>query len=465
MNTHLVLLLAYSVGLVALGAWIGRLVRGPRDFFVADRALPALLLFATMLAANIGAGSTVGAASLGYRQGLSAWWWNGSAGIGSLLLAWWIGPRIWQEAKRREYLTVGDFIEAHYGRSARALTSAVLWVATLVILAAQLIGVASILHVVAGVPRPAGAALGGVVIVCYFVAGGLLSSAWVNLAQLIILLAGFIVATPLAVAAAGGIGAIADSPDLPSGFFSFAGPHGSGVLLLALLGPAFMVSPGLLQKIFGAVDARAVRIGVAANGVALMCFGVIPPVLGMVTRVLHPTLATPDLALPTVLVHHLPPAIGSLALAAVFSAEVSSADAVLFMLSTSLSQDLYRRFLRPDASDEQVLSVARGAAIGGGIAGIGLAAIIPTVIGALAVFYGVLTVVLFVPIVAALHLRRAGAPEALASVLAGMSVLVATHLHTGGAALGGWRPETLGLASAGAAFGSVLAARWRRPHD
>ena len=69
---------------------------------MAGRALPALLLFATMLAANIGAGSTVGAASLGYRQGLSAWWWNGSAGIGSLLLAWWIGPRIWREAKRRE---------------------------------------------------------------------------------------------------------------------------------------------------------------------------------------------------------------------------------------------------------------------------------------------------------------------------------------------------------------------------
>ena len=165
MNTHLVLLLAYSVGLVVLGAWVGRRVRGPRDFFVAGRALPAVLLFATMLAANIGAGSTVGAAGLGYRQGLSAWWWNGSAGIGSLLLALWIGPRIWQEAKRREYLTVGDFIEAHYGRSTRALTSALLWLGKLVILAAQLIGVASILHVVAGVRHLVGPALGGVVMV------------------------------------------------------------------------------------------------------------------------------------------------------------------------------------------------------------------------------------------------------------------------------------------------------------
>ena len=286
-----------------------------------------------------------------------------------------------------------------------------------------------------------------------------------NLAQLVVLLGGFLIATPLALGAAGGLGAVLQAPALPAGFLSFTGPHGSAVLLLALLGPAFIVSPGLLQKVYGAVDVRAVRVGVAANGLALMCFGFMPPALGMVARVLHPSLPSPDLALPTVLVRDLPPAVGSLALAAVFSAEVSSADAVLFMLSTSLSQDLYRRFLRPDASDRQVLRVARAAAVGGGLAGIVLAAMIPTVIGALTVFYGLLTVALFVPIVAALHLRRAGAPEALASILAGVSVLVGVHLHTGGAPLGGWRPETLGLVTAAAAFGLVLAARWSRPHD
>jgi SSS family solute:Na+ symporter len=462
MNTHLVLLLAYSAGLVALGAWIGKLVRGSRDFFVAGRSLSPLLLFATMLAANIGAGSTVGAASLGFRQGVSAWWWNGSAGIGSLLLAWWVGPRIWRQATRREYLTVGDFVEAHYGRGVRALTSSLLWVGTLVILAAQLIGVASILDVVAGVPRPAGAALGGVVIVSYFVAGGLLSSAWVNLAQLVVLLGGFLVATPLAVGAAGGVGALVAGPSVPGHFASLTGPGGSGVMLLALLGPAFIVSPGLLQKVYGAADERAIRVGVTANGLALMCFGFLPPVIGMVARVLHPAIASPDLALPTVLAHDLPPAVGSLALAAVFSAEVSSADAVLFMLSTSLSQDLYKRFVRPGASDRDVLAVARGAAVAGGLAGVALAAMIPTVIAALTVFYGLLTVVLFVPIVAALHLHRTGPAEAFAAVLAGASVLVAAHLHTGGAGYAGWRPETLGLITAATAFAAALATHGRR---
>ena len=46
-----------------------------------------------------------------------------------------------------------------------------------------------------------------------------------------------------------------------------------------------------------------------------------------------------------VLMHGVPPLVGALGLAAVFSAEISAADAVLFMLTTSLSQDLYKRFV------------------------------------------------------------------------------------------------------------------------
>ena len=56
------LLLLYAVGLTVFGVWIGRRVRGSSDFFVAGRSLSAPLLFSTVLAANIGAGTTIGAA-------------------------------------------------------------------------------------------------------------------------------------------------------------------------------------------------------------------------------------------------------------------------------------------------------------------------------------------------------------------------------------------------------------------
>ena len=109
-----------------------------------------------------------------------------------------------------------------------------------------------------------------------------------------------------------------------------------------------------------------------------------------------------------VLTTGLPTVVGSLGLAAVLSAEISSADAILFMLSTSLSKDLYKRFVRPNATDAQVLRVARGAAIGGGALGVLLALVLPSIIGAISIFYALMGVCLFVPLVAGLYTRLAG---------------------------------------------------------
>lgn len=178
MTLSLALLLVYSALQVALGLWIGRRVRAGGDFFVAGRGLSAGLIFSTFLAANIGAGSTVGATGVGWAHGLSAWWWNGSAGIGSLLLAFWVGPRIWREAKAHGDLTVGDFLERHYGRALRGLVAALIWLGAFTILSGQLIGIAAVLQVAGGVPSGVGYFAGALVAVMYFVAGGLLSSSW-----------------------------------------------------------------------------------------------------------------------------------------------------------------------------------------------------------------------------------------------------------------------------------------------
>ena len=107
LSLHLGLLLAYSLFQVALGLWMGRHVKTSGEFFVAGRRLGPGLLFATLVAANIGAGSTVGATGLGYRDGLSAWWWVGSAAIGSLVLAFTVGPRIRRMAAEHDLHTVG----------------------------------------------------------------------------------------------------------------------------------------------------------------------------------------------------------------------------------------------------------------------------------------------------------------------------------------------------------------------
>ncbi len=464
MNAQLGFLATYLVGLIALGLWIGRKVDSSGTFFVAGRKLGPVLIFATVLAANIGAGSTVGAAGLGFRDGLAAWWWVGSAGIGTLLLAFWIGPRIWLLAKEHDLHTMGDYLELRYGSSVRATIAILLWIGTLAILAGQLIAMAWILNVVAGVPKLFGCLIGGVVMTAYFAAGGLLTSAWVNLVQLVVLLTGLGLALPWALSSVGGWSAA--FADAPEGYLGFWQGGASGWHYMALLVPAFIISPGLVQKAYGARDERAIRWGLGASGLALMAFAAVPPILGMIARVANPALENREMALPWLLAEALPPAIGSLALAAVLSAELSSADAILFMLSTSLSKDLYKRFYRPQASDAQVLRVSRWAAVVGGALGVALAIALPSVIGSLSVFYSLLSVSLLVPVIAGLHSGRAGTPEALAAIAAGVTALVAARLAPSlGVTLpvgGLWTPNTIGLIVSAVVFGGVLVARSRR---
>ena len=400
----------------------------------------------------------MGATGIGFSRGLSAWWWVGSAGIGTLVLGLWLGPRIWTVARDHDLYTAGDFLEHRYGSVVRGILAVLLWVGTLAILAGQLVALAWVLNVVAGIPKALGCLIGGVVMTTYFAAGGLFGSAWVNLVQLGALLAGFGVAVPVALAGTGGMsGLIEGAREIDPGLLDFwSGGAGGGLYYLALLAPAFMVSPGLLQKVFGAKDRRTVRTAVGTSAVVLMLFAFVPALLGLIARVEHPGLENPELALPTLLVHNLSPLLGGLGLGALFVADVSSADAILFMLSTSLSKDLYKRFLKPEASDSSVLAVARLAAVLGGGLGVALAIISPSVVSALSIFYSMLGVSLFVPVVAGLYQRKAGALEALGSVAAGVMIYLGVRFG-----LLSW-PSTanaLGLIAATAAFGLLLVTR------
>src|SRR4030095_4764439 len=308
MSLRLTLVVIYSCLVVGVGLWTARFVRTSSAFFVAGRSLGPGLIFASMLAANIGAGATVNVAGLAYREGLNAWWWSGSAGLASFALAFWVGPRLWTLAKEHGFYTTGDFLEFRYGAAVRAVITGLVCFGSLWILAAQLIAGAAIINVLTGAPRWVGSAIGGGLMTIYFTAGGLLGTAWVNTLQLVVMLVGFALAVPFAVAGVGGAGAFA-SASLPATFvdLTYSSGPGSGWTLLALTGPAFVISPGLIQKSYGAESARALRIGVALNGAALMLFAFLPVLLGMVGRVALPQTNAPDLVLPTVLTELLPP--------------------------------------------------------------------------------------------------------------------------------------------------------------
>jgi len=456
MNVYLIALVLYSIFLMVLGVVMSRSVKSSTDFLVAGRSLGAGRIFATFLAANIGAGSTVGATGLGYRLGMSAWWWVGSASIGCFLLAQFLGPKLWTIAKKHDLATLQDYLEFRYSKAVKAVIAVLFWFGALAILAGQLIAISWILNTVAGIPKWQGCVIGGLVAIVYCTAGGMVSSSFVNMFELAVTMSGLLLAVPFALGALGGWSHVHElvlahtaSSARTSALFSMTGA-GSRQLLawIAILVPSFMISPGLVQKVYGAESVRAVRAGVTLNAIGQAIFAFVPPVLGLCALAAMPHLGNPELALPSAMKVLLPEWLGIWTLASIFSAELSATDAILFMLSTSLAVDLYKTFVNPAASQQKMLWISRLTSVCAGIAGILLATVLPSIIQAVSIFYGLIAVALFVPVLGGLYSRRVLAPAALSSIVAALLGTVLVMHFSGGAGVGVVSPPAIGIAIA-----------------
>ena len=169
------------------------------------------------------------------------------------------------------------------------------------------------------------------------------------------------------------------------------------------------------------------RTGVSWNAAGLVLFAFAPPILGIIAHSQYPNLENRELALPMVMTKLMPPWLGLLTLAAVFSAEISASDAILFMLSSSLSVDLYKTFLRPAASDRDLLFAGRMAAISGAFAGVLLAIGLPSIITALQIFYTLMAVALSAPLIVGLYSRRPTAARAIVAIVFSVGITAFTQ--------------------------------------
>ncbi|GAB7140467.1 sodium:solute symporter family protein [Deferribacterales bacterium RsTz2092] len=431
MNGYIFVIAFYSIVMIALGFYFSkrRNVKDASGFFVAGRGLSTRLLFTTLLASNIGAGSTIGLAGMAYKYGISAWWWIGASGLGSIFLAYWVGPRIYAKACEHGFFTLGDYLEYRYSKLFRGTTSLMMGIGTLAIFGGQLLGIAWILQTVSGLSKTSGILIGALVVVLYSISGGLTSAAAVNMFQIAVKMLGFVLAAVAAYVAVGGFSGlavkIAAVAPVDNVMLSWDG-IGLTVIIgfFLMLTPSFCISPGLIGKVYGAESVEAVKRGTALNGVMQWLFGMLIVFIGMSAFAMVPTLANRELALPTAIIELMPFWIAALALAAIFAAEVSTSDAILYMIAGAWANDVYKGLINPNISSKNLLILGRVMMAVGGAVAILFAMVLPNIIGALTIFYTLMSVSLAAPLFFGLFTKSADSRGALLSAIIGVVVTI-----------------------------------------
>ncbi len=387
----LVIIVAYLVGIVALGCWAGtrRKAAEGSGYFLAGRSLTWPVIGMALFSTNISTFHLVSLAQEGYRGGLLFGNFEWMAGFTLIILGLFFAPFYF----RSRVATLPDFLERRYNRACRD------WLAILSIISAVFIHIGFSLYTGAVVFRDifglenayviniaewsikmdtrlliaiAVAVLTGV----YTIIGGLLAVVWTETLQTIILIIGALFITGFGFHHAGGwsgmagsvdslkltmLRTIEEAPNLPW-YSVFLGYPVIGIWY-------WCTDQTIVQRVLGAKDENHARVGPIFAGFlkilpvfifvlpGLLCLALVnqgkisPKGMGIIGENGEGTYVA-------LISELLPVGIKGVVAAALLAALMSTVSGALNSIATLFSYDIYKRY-RPQASEAKLVYIGR----------------------------------------------------------------------------------------------------------
>lgn len=417
MSPYLLAVLVYLLCLAAAAVVRSRRVRTGDDFLVAGRSLPARVLVFTLLSTWIGSGSLFAGAGLGYRAGFPALWQSAGAWVG-IALIYFIAPRV----RRIAQYTVPDILELRYGPAARVLGTLTTVLAYTTIAAYQFRGGGRLLNLVAGVDPTTGALITAVFCIAFTAFAGMLSIAYLDVGNGLMMIVGVAVAVVSLLGIGGG--AMESLSRLRPDQLTVFGTLSPQTAIALFLPTMFLLlgEANMYQKFFSARDERAARRAVVGWIAGTIIVEGLIVAVGLFGSIAIPGLdaAASEAIVVRVALDVLPGAFGVLLLCGAAAIIVSTATSFLLTPSTNIVRDVYQRFVNPAATDHQIVLYTRILVVVLGAIAFAIGNFFPTILAMALWAYTMYGAGITPALLAAFVWPRATRQGGVASILAGM---------------------------------------------
>ncbi|MFQ5788976.1 MAG: sodium:solute symporter [Acidobacteriota bacterium] len=413
--------------------WIGyatmrsRKVRGESEsFLAADRNMNLFQTTTSTAATDLGGGFSIAMGGLGFTLGISGSWMIAISGLSIVLASFLMVPKVKRWADRVKGLTTGDIFEQRFDRRTGIMAAILVGLAWFAFVGGQIIAGGKLLQVTMGIDLAAAILVAGAIILVYTTMGGLKAVIYTDVFQMIVLMVGIVfVMVPIGLARVGGWDAMVAHftarPDTAS-MVSW-GAAGWKTLLGWFLSifPLWFIAITGLQRIVAARDEKTARRAFFLTGVPIEwpLFAIGSTLVGMFARILVPELADPELATPTMIITLLPAGLTGLVIAAYIAAVMSTADSCLIGPVAIFTNDIYRKLWSPEATDRQLVRVARNATLVLGALAILTSYLVPNVLDLILYAYTFGAAGMFFPMLGLLFWRRTTATGAFWSIIFG----------------------------------------------
>jgi len=433
-----VLLCAYILVLL-YHAQLGRKAgRELGDYYVGGRRMGGAVIGVSFFATFASTNSYIGHAGKGYEYGLP---WLLMAGL-IVIFTWlsWVmvAPRMRRFTSHWDALTLPDYLERRFhapGPLLRLVAGLVILFSSVLYLVAIFKGAGNLFEIFLGVRYEVAVGITLVIVMLYTSVGGFVSVVRTDVLQGALMVIGSVTIFWFVTDAAGGVMRVTELAERPAtaGLFTW----GAGLPFIVLMGIALsgslklLVDPRQVSRFYALKDERSVSIGiwVAVVGIAVIQFSLFP--VGLYAHFLLDGVTDTDLIMPRLVndATVFPLWVGDFLIIAMVAAAMSSMDSVLLVAASVLYRDLVG-MVRPSA---RPLAWTRFGVVALAALSAFIALEPPGGIVEITIFSGSLYAVCFFPaILFGLHWRRGNANAVLASMVAGVAVLLAWMLSGAG---------------------------------
>ena len=375
-----IIFLGYAILILGVGLWVSRDKKGHQknaeDYFLASKSLPWWAIGTSLIAANISAEQFIGMSGSGYALGLAIASYEWMAAITLLIVGKYFLPIFIEKG----LYTIPEFVEKRFSTNLKTIL-AVFWIGLYVFvnLASVLYLGALALEVIMGIPMHYGVLGLALFAAAYSLYGGLSAVAWTDVIQVVFLILGGLVTTYLALNnVSEGNGVIAGLKEIynsaPEKFSMILEPSnpeyknlpGIGVLVGGMWVANLYYwgfNQYIIQRTLAAKSLEESQKGILLAAALKLIIPLIVVIPGIAAYVMIKDTAgfdafKADNAYPWLL-KLLPPGMKGLAFAALTAAIVSSLASMLNSTSTIFTMDIYKQYIKPNATDKQTVNTGR----------------------------------------------------------------------------------------------------------
>jgi len=424
----------YFAILLAIGIRVARAERGnaaSKSFLAANRDMNLVQSTCSTAATDLGGGFSIAMGGIGFTLGISGSWLIAVSGLSIVIVSFILVPKVKRWSDKVQGLTTGDLFEARFDRRTGLLAAVVIGIAGITFVGGQIIAGGKLLQATLDMNLSVAVVLCGSVILAYTALGGLKAVIYTDVFQMFVLLIGILfIVVPVGLFQVGGWSAMVEhfsaTPQTASMVkWNAVGWRQALGWFLAIF-PAWFISMAAMQRIIAARDVTTARRAFFFTGVPIEwpLFAIGSTLVGLIARMLMPDLEDAELATPMLILRLLPSGVAGIVIAAYIAAVMSTADSGLIAQVALFTNDIYRKRLRPYASEAELMKVARVATLLLGGLAIGIAYLVPSILDLILYAYTFGAAGMFFPMLGLLFWRRTTATGAFWSMLLGGSSAV-----------------------------------------